>query len=280
MRNFSLKILILALLFVGFTACDDDDDPVVVIDNVMVVMNKTSGVVSLVNTTDGTLTSLGNFTYQNAPLTGIRDFLYNSADQMIYAVGNGQSGGDVYRINPATLEATIINDNDDSGWDAIAEIEMYNGNILGTAYLDDFTNEFSGHALVILDTDGTEIEAREFMEDGSSYNACCGMGLEYGDNSSELLIGDDHRILRSNTNGVISEIITLTYENFPASRGTGGPRIKCLEKDANGNLYGLTTDGYFVSIDLGTNVMTYISTLGMVSNDYQALSFIPETVFE
>lgn len=279
MRNFSLKILIFALFFVGFTACDDDDNPVV-IDNVMVVMNRTNGIVSLVNTTDGTLTSLGNFTYQNAPLTGIRDFLYNSSDQMIYAVANGQSDGLVYRINPSTLEATVINDNADAGWDAIAEIEMYNGNILGTAYLDEFTNEFSGHSLVILDTDGTEIEAREFMHDGSSYNPCCGMGLEYGANNNELLIADDDRIMRCNINGVISEIITLTYENFPGSRGGGGPRIKCLEKDANGNLYGLTTDAYFVSIDLGTNVMTYISTFDMTSNDYQALSFIPETVFQ
>lgn len=279
MRNFSLKILIFALLFVGFTACDDDDNPVV-IDNVMVVMNRTNGIVSLVNTTDGTLTSLGNFTYQNAPLTGIRDFLYNSSDQMIYAVANGQSDGLVYRINPSTLVATVINDNADYGWDAIAEIEMYNGDILGTAYLDEFTNEFSGHSLVILDTDGTEIEAREFMHDGSSYNPCCGMGLEYGANNNELLIADDDRIMRSNISGIISEVITLTYENFPEGRGGGGPRIKCLEKDANGNLYGLTTDGYFVSIDLDTNVMTYISTFGMASNDYQALSFIPETVFQ
>lgn len=286
MKTLLLKFLGITLLFTAFLACsnDDDDDPIPVINDIMVVYDRSTGVFSAINKADGALTTLGSITMNGEVLIGLRDVVYNPNNSTIYATSNSNSPADgkIYSINPATLVATVLNDNANEDWYAVPGIEMSNGKLLGTVYWDEYNyEEYSG--LVWLNLDGTVFDRKYFTYQGDDYNICCGMGLEFGANSNEILMSYEREIVISDLNGLISEVIELTETGFPMDGRFGGSNelgyVRCIEKDANGTLYGLDEYGAFGTINLETGTFNYITRLSPEDGNWLALSKIPANVF-
>ncbi|WP_157717186.1 hypothetical protein [Formosa sp. Hel1_31_208] len=288
MKAIFLKFLAITLVFTAFVACNDDDDnpPIVVINDIMVVYNTDTGVFSALDITDGTLTILGSISYNGEPLAGLRGIAYNPANGMIYASSraNDPYDGKIFSIDPVTLQATVINDNANEDWYAIAGLQISNGKLLGTVYWDEYNYE-TYSSLVWLEFDGSIDDVTYLTFEGDDYTFSGGMALEFGDTSDELLITDGDEIARLNIDGTVSEIIELTPIGFPPSdtgRGGGGSDldyIRCLEKDNNGTLYGLDRNGVFGSINLDTEVFTYITEFD-AGGDIVTLVTIPENIFE
>ncbi|WP_296382599.1 hypothetical protein [Winogradskyella sp.] len=283
MKNSLFKILGLTLLFASFitfvTCSDDDDNPPPVINKVIVVSNPDTGMFSSINLADGVLTSLGVVTLEGETVLGIRDIVFNPANGTVYASSkaNDPYNGKVYSINPATLEATVINDNADEDWYALPGLEMSNGKLFGTVYWDDYDpiyNESTG--LIWLNLDGSFIESKPLIFEDENYSINEGMAIEYGASNNEILMTYGSDILVSDINGNISEIIDINGEGFPMDSNLDS--IRTLETGNNGILYGIDRHGNFGSINLTTAVFTYIATLP--SEKIVALSNIPETIFE
>lgn len=286
MKTLLLKLLGITLIFTAFLACsnDDDNDSTPVINDIMVVYNRTTGVFSAINKVDGALTTLGTITMNGEILTGLRDVVYRSSNATIYATSNANSPADgkIYSINPSTLVATVLNDNANDDWYAVPGIELSNGKLLGTVYWDEYNyEEYSG--LIWFNLDGTVFDRKYFTYQGDDYNICCGMGLEYGANSNEILMSYEREIVVSDLNGLVSEVIEITGSGFPADDRLGGGNylayIRCIEKDANGTLYGLDQNGAFGTINLETGTFNYITKLLPESGDWLALSKLPANVF-
>lgn len=160
---------------------------------------------------------------------------------------------------------------------------------MGTVYWDEYNNNEDYYTgLIWLNLDGSMNNEIPFMYEGDIYDICCGMGLEYGSNSNEIYVSYERDILISDLNGNISEIISLEPIGFPNDRvveGQGGSYlgyIRCIEKDADGILYGVDENGVFgtINLELGTfNFIAYISTGFESDDDWLALSMIPENIF-
>jgi hypothetical protein len=281
-----LKLLAFTLVFAAFTTCsDDDDNGPVVIDNVMVVYNSDTGVFSSINLSNGALTSLGSFTYNGETLTGLRDIVYNSTNQTIYASSRSSSSlnnGAIFSVDPQTLEATMLNDNADDDWYALPGIEMNNGKIFGTVYFDEYEGVDWSEGLVWLNLDGSIFNTMQLKEDGEPIWFNEGMALEYTSNNTELLITDEDEIIVSDLNGNVMEIVELEEENFPIEESLDG--IRTLETSEDGVVYGIDRDNHFgrINLTVGSPVgtFTYITTLIPDDDIYVALSLIPETVFD
>jgi hypothetical protein len=262
-----LKLLAFTLVFAAFTTCsDDDDNGPVVIDNVMVVYNSDTGVFSSINLSNGALTSLGSFTYNGETLTGLRDIVYNSTNQTIYASSRSSSSlnnGAIFSVDPQTLEATMLNDNADDDWYALPGIEMNNGKIFGTVYFDEYEGVDWSEGLVWLNLDGSIFNTMQLKEDGEPIWFNEGMALEYTSNNTELLITDEDEIIVSDLNGNVMEIVELEEENFPIEESLDG--IRTLETSEDGVVYGIDRDNHFgrINLTVGSPVgtFTYITTL-------------------
>lgn len=278
MKHLRLLFLVLMLVFTGFYSCSDDDDDPVVVTYEMLIYNRDSGKFFALNTTTGQRTELGTIMYNGSPLYNIRGVAYNEANETLYVSTTDDGDGMLYNVNPETLQATVLNDNVADYWYAIQGLKMSNGKLLGTVYWDEYNVEFST-GLVWLNLDGTIHDTKPFMYEGHQYGICCGMALEYGSSSSQLLVSYYDDILISDLNGNVSQIVELTREGFPPMRGGSDIKIKSLERNANGTLYALTHNGILAEVDVSTGVMTYI-TLIEDNSEWQALTFIPDTIFE
>lgn len=282
-----IKFLAMLLFVTAFVACnDDDDDNPIVINDIMVVYNSDSGMFSAINTINGTLTSIGTISFNGEVLTGLRDIVYNNSNGMIYASSRSDyNNGAIFSVNPSTLEASILNDNADDDWYALPGLEIYNGKILATVYWDDYDNDNNldyNEGLVSLNLDGTIFNVMPLMEDGETISLNEGMGIEYTNNDTELLITRWDEIIVSDFNGNVMEIIQLNQANFPIGESLDG--IRTLETSENGVIYGIDRDNHFGRIDLtvGSPVgtFTYITTLTPEDDKHVALSLIPENIFD
>ena len=292
MKKINLLILLFALAFAGFYACSDDDDDPPVVTYEMVISDRETGTFYALDTATGALEVLGYISYNGNPLINIRGLVYDSASEMIYVSENSSGGGGsrlaapiddvngrIFSVDPLTLEATLINDNDDDDWYALPGLEMYNGRILGTVYWDYYDyNHWSG--LVLLNTDGTFYQEITLMYEGSEYGFYDGMAIAYGSNANEVLISyNDDNLIRTNINGNVVEIIGLNYS--PGFQEED--HIKNLEWGNDGVLYAVTRSGDLGHINPDTGDFTFIAHLSMMGvNDghWQGLTLIPEFVFE
>lgn len=277
MKHLKLLLLALMIVFTGFYSCSDDDDDPIVVTYEMLIYNRDSGKFFTLNTTSGQRIEIGSITYNGSPLYNIRGIAYNPDNETLYVSTTDDGNGVLYTVNTETLEATVLNDNADDDWYAIPGLKMSNGKLLGTVYWDYYNAPFST-GLVWLNLDGTIDDTKPLMYEGQEYGICCGMALEYGSSNSQLLISYYDDILISDLNGNVSQIVELTRQGFPPMRGGSDLKIKSLERNANGTLFGLTHNGILAEIDVATGVMTYI-TLIEDNNEWQALTFIPDAIF-
>ncbi len=191
-------------------------------------------------------------------------------------------GGALFRIDPLTLQATMINDNANDDWDAVANLEMYQGKLLGTVYWDEY-NYQNYSSLVRLELDGSIDTAIYLTYEDDDYYFSGGMALDFGNNANEFLVTDGNRIAILDINGNVSDEFILNSEGFPNDdAGRGGSSVgyvRSLERDADGNLYGLDADGNLGSIDLNNETFTYITQFSE-GGDIVALIKLPETIFQ
>jgi hypothetical protein len=279
-----VKFLAMLLFVTAFVACsDDDDNPPVIINDIMVVHNSNTGIFSAINLNDGSLTSLGSFSYNGEVLEGLRDIVYNPDNNTIYASSRSNSNnGAVFSIDPTTLEATMLNDNLDDDWYAIPGLELFNNQLIGTVYWDDYDNSQANEGLIWLNQDGSFNNFEPLLWQGNDLDLYEGMGIEYTSNGTELLITRYDEVIVSNLNGEVMEIIELDEVNFPDDEYLDG--IRTLETSEDGVIYGIDRYNHFGRIDLtvGSPVgtFTYITTLTPEDDKYVALSLIPENIFD
>lgn len=288
MKAILLRILALTMVFAAFVACSDDDDnpPPIVINDIMVVYNTDNGQFSAVDLTDGSLLLLGTVTYNGADLLGLRDMVYNPANGMLYASSRSTSSyheGKLFSIDPMTLQATVINDNANDDWYAVANLEMDDGRLLGTVYWDEYNYE-NYSSLVRLNLDGTIDEVIYLNYQDSDYNFSGGMALDFGSNPNEFLVTDGDDIAILNINGTVLDEFELIAAGFPSDDvGRGGGSsvgyVRSLERDADGNLYGLDEYGVLGRVDLTNETFTYITEFNE-GGDIVALIKLPETIFQ
>ncbi|MBO6607184.1 hypothetical protein [Psychroserpens sp.] len=288
MKTILFRFLALTLLFTAFVACSDDDDnpPPIVINDIMVVYNTDTGEFSAVDLTDGSLLLLGTATYNGSDLLGLRDVVFNSADNMMYASSRATDQyheGALFRIDPMNMQATMINDNANDDWYAVANLEMDEGRLLGTVYWDEYDYDYWS-SLVRLNLDGSIDEVIYLTYEDDDYGFSGGMALEFGDNPDEFLVTDGNRIAILNINGTVSDEFILNSAGFPnddVGRGGGSSvgYVRSLERDANGNLYGLDADGHLGSINLNNETFTYITQFD-AGGDIVALIKLPENIFQ
>lgn len=288
MKTILLKFLALTLVFTAFVACSDDDDnpPPIVINDVMVVYNTDTGEFSAVDLTDGSLLLLGTVTYNGSDLLGLRDVVYNPANGMLYASSRATSNyheGKLFSIDPATMQATVINDNANDDWDAVPNIEIVDGKLLGTVYWDDYNYE-NYSSLVRLGLDGSIDEVIYLTYEDDDYNFSGGMALDFGEGVNEFIVTDGSDLAILNINGTVSDEFDLIEVGFPNDDGRGGGGnflgyVRSLERDASGNLYGLDEYGVLGSVDLANETFTYITEF-TDGGDIVALIKLPENIFQ
>ena len=279
----NFKSVFYSLLFVLVVVGCKDKDPEPSVQ-LMTLMNRSTGDVSQINLSTGEMTSLGNFTINGGAVIGIRDFVYNSSDDMIYACQDNNRGGKILKIDPSTKEATVINENTNVNWDAVAEMVVSSGKLLCTNY--DNLNNY-GLSLVEISTAGVVENNYQFKEGDLVYDSNPGMGLCFNSSKTGLMVGSGLDMLSTSKTGVISEATTVTYSGFPAntSNGSFGGYIQSLERGSDGKVYAIVSlitdlDAFvqcFASYSGGT--MTYISTLNTSGIKYLGLTNLPESVF-
>ncbi len=146
---------------------------------------------STISTTDGTLITVGTITYNGETLVGLRDIVYNPANKTVYASSRSDSdfhNGAIFSVNPETLAATMISPNIDDDWYALPGIEMSNGKIIGTVYLDYYLDDDYDYGLIWLNLDGSISDFKPLLYNGEEIYFYEGMSIEYGASSNEILL--------------------------------------------------------------------------------------------
>jgi hypothetical protein len=287
MKPLVLKILGLFLIFSVVTACSDDDDDPPVINDIMMVYDSETGLFSSIDISDGSLVALGSVTYQGEILAGLRDIVFNPNNDLIYASARANSdthNGAIFSIDPTTLVATMINSNEDDDWYAVPGIEIYNNQILGTVYWDEYDNANNldyNTGLITLNLDGSFVSETPLMDGNETVHFSDGMGIEYAVTGDELLVTDYDEIIVTDFQGDVKEVIDLDEINFPFEESLDG--IRTIKRSEDGVLYGIDRDNHFgrINLTVGSPVgsFTYIATLPE-SGRYVGLTLIPENIFE
>jgi hypothetical protein len=255
----------------------------------IVTSHRKSGKFYTLNPATGAATEEFTATFDGAALNEVRGFVYHLKERKFYAsvssyIQNEQAGF-LYSINPVTDEATRINENngenDHDVWDALVNLAVAADDSL--VAVGDFNDE--GNGIVKFGTNGKRAEKTAVVD------FCCGLGMTWGDNQSEILVAngwstDNGEVILETyaLNGELQdEQLINTFEGFPGvlDLSTVWLPMKSLAKDKNGVLYGLLFDEdngvtYFVKVDRANEKVVYISTLGDgPTNQYNTLAYVP-----
>ena len=111
-----------------------------------------------------------------------------------------------------------------------------------------------------------------------------GMALDFGDNPGEFIIADGDEIAILNINGTVLNEFELISVGFPDGGFTRGGSndvgyVRSLERDANGDLYGLDEYGVLGRLDLENETFTYITEF-TDGGDIVTLFKLPENIFQ
>ncbi len=268
-------ILIVAMV-ISLTGCKKDKPET----KELVVIKRSTGMLSTVNKTNGTLTDRFVITYNNVALTGLRGLVYDPATGKCFAGSTNDGDGYLYSIDLSTHEATLLNDNADGDWDAIADMVIASdGNILSEIYSSTLDNS----ALVKFNKVSGDAGTHNSLTDGTNEIWSTG-GLCYGASDSQLLIGGDTEIYLSNLTGTVSATIPIIGT---ANIDDDETYIMDLEKDDDGTVYGMAYEyndqnQYLVKINTATGALTEIKLLVSGSNStlFHCLAIIPGSKLE
>lgn len=254
----------------------------------LVAANRRTGIFYKLDKSTGTRQELFAPRYEGDTLKGIRAFVYHYGIQQFYASEITDFGGRLFRVDRASKEAIIINENNGNNsaydiWDAIVSIAIAEDDSL--LVIGDFNND--GNGMVKFGTDGGRSLSTLEME------ICCGLGMIYDptENANTIRVGNgwdsnDGEIVIDvfdlNTGGRLTSFITSRFNNFPVDISGNTLNHREMVKDNDGTIYAIIYDrnldsSYLVQIDTSTYQANYISSLGTDnSNQYLALTLIPE----
>jgi hypothetical protein len=201
----------------------------------------------------------------------IGGMVYDPARNRVLAVlriGGGVCDGCSYTIDPASGEATLLNDVDladedvgDLAWDSAAGAAAFalpwDGTIYG--YIDPVTGDVF----------------QDGVDPGSS--CCNGFGLTFAADRTLYVTADDKLYSLDPATDFFETLIgTFTYLGFPTAP-SGSEYINSLTMAGDGTIYGIMEDGaatYLVSVDpvQDAPVVTWLATL---AGHMDALAMVP-----
>lgn len=289
--NNKLKSLIIILSgVVALQSCGDDDKSPAA--DVLVTSHRQTGVFYSIDQKTGDTTRIFTPTITGSTLNEVRAFVYHSGEDMFYASASSSTydgeveTGYLYKVNPKTKVATIINDNDgDDGayevWDAINNWAVAEDDSL--VAIGDFNGD--GNGIVKFGTDGgRSLKTKEV-------NICCGNGMLYDKETNILTVasswstGDGEiDIVTISSAGEITETTTITtFNDFPGTEDLTATwlTMKAMARYKEGVVYGILFHynlgkSYLVTIDIDAEEINYVATLGDdYDNQFNSLAFIP-----
>jgi hypothetical protein len=252
----------------------------------LISSHRTTGKFYSLNKATGAKTEIFTPTISEEPVLGIRGFVYHPAKNLFFATTSTDEGGIIYTINPATKEATIINDNNassDPEWYGLANmVVLPDDSLLALGWLMTPT-------VNVLTKFGTNGGRSPYAVETQG-DLCCGLGMLYDVETSEAIIASDPdngamNLYTLNAAGeLIDAQIITNLVDFPSDITSSWMPTKCLVKDKDGTIFGImfndaTKESYLVKVNLSTPSVTYISTLGADnSNQHNSLALVPNHV--
>ena len=268
---FGVTILLVMILLSG---CKKDKEDTTV--DQLVMVKRATGKMYTVNMTTGAMTEVMTLTYNDAPLTGLRGLVYDPATGKCFAGATNQGNGNFYSINLATGAATLLNDNANGDWDAIADLVIApDGNILSLIY----SNIEYNSALAVFNKVSGDDGTHKILIDGTSQDELWSPGaLIYGSSEAQLIVGGESEIYFSNLEGVVSSYTSLVptaniddSETFVMDMEKVGSTVYAMLYEYN--------DGnqYFVKLNTSTGVITEIKLIASGENSelYHCMALIP-----
>jgi hypothetical protein len=249
---------------------------------VLVTNNSIDGKFYSVNTTSGARIEIFTPTFNDAPLTGVRAFLHHPEENLYYA--SASESGKIYSIDPFTKKATVLNENNGAGGHAIwTEVSNWllapDDSLLSVG---DFGAD--GVGIVKFGTTG--------MRGGltNSVNACCGLGLTWGINQTQVIITNDSETgpgeiqldFYSLDGNIRTRQIIQNLENFPEDISNDDLVVTSLAKDKDNKIFAILVDEtsgktYFVRIFTLTGRVNYLATFGEdATTRFTTLAYIPK----
>lgn len=289
-----LLILVSGIFFMQ--SCGDDDKSPAA--DVLVTSSRQTGAFYKIDQKTGDTTKIFTPTVTGSTLTDVRAFVYHKGEDMFFASANsylsentkvhstaGVSNrlGFLYKMNPKTKVASVINANDGNGgeyavWDAINNWAVAEDDSL--VAIGDFNGD--GNGIVKFGTDGgRSLKTKEV-------DICCGNGLLYDAKTDVLTVSsswdtDDGEIdIVTIEGGEITATTTITtFTGFPETVTDSWLTMKALAVNKKGVVFGLLyhydeARTYLVTVDMVGEEITFMAKLG---NDYDhqfnTLAFIP-----
>ncbi|HPJ58969.1 MAG TPA: hypothetical protein PLV06_06570 [Bacteroidales bacterium] len=274
MKRFFSFFVIAALSAVLITGCKKDEDE----SRSLVMVKRSSGVLYTVDKSTGALTQKMTIMYNGSPLTGLRGLVYDPETGKCFSGATNAGGGNLYSIDLGTGEATLINDNGDDDWDAIADMVISS---TGTIYAMIYSNIESASAITTINRSTGALGNHYTFYDGSDELYTAG-GICFGDNESTLLIGSDESSIYKS--GLTGGQVSATYPVYhsPSMNDIGDIYIMDLEKDSDGTVFAIVYDDedsvqYLVKLDIASGNLTELKELARDSNSnfYHCLALIP-----
>lgn len=280
-----LLILVSGIFFMQ--SCGDDDKSPAA--DVLVTSNRQTGAFYKIDQKTGDTTEIFTPTITGSTLTDVRAFVYHKGEDMFFASAtseiyeSGAESGRLFKLNPKTKVATLINDNDGNGgeydvWDAINNWAVAEDDSL--VAIGDFNDD--GNGIVKFGTDGgRSLKTKEV-------DICCGNGLLYDAKTDVLTVSsswdtDDGEIdIVTIEGGVITATTTITtFTGFPETVTDSWLTMKALAVNKKGVVFGLLYHydqgrTYLVTVDMVGEEITFLAKLSDDSDSqFNTLAFIP-----
>lgn len=262
-KNLLLTAGILLCLSPLFLSCSDDDAT----PSVLVVAERNTGKLFTINKSTAARTEIGTVTENEVALTDLRGMIYHAPSKQLIASSTNDGDGALYSIDPETLEATVINADENDDWYGVADLLITPDNqILATMW---FRHPNTDAGLGFFNVDGT-------LEDTVIYDhqdVCCGFGVVYGADKSTILLASRNEetldIYESDLTGDNTLKTSLTEVDFPEGVYL---YIQNMVRDG-GKIYAIAYDSEFGDTYLATvNVQDgTITNVGQI-NDVESTS--------
>lgn len=270
--HYVLLITILAPVIILPSCGGDDPAP-----KILVVAERTTGKLYSVNKSSAARTELGTVTFNDVPLQQLRGMVYNPNDKKLYASSTDDGDGALYTINPQTLEATSFNSDPNDDWYGVADLLVSSDNqILATLWHKNPTEVGMGK-FSLAGVMGPKIIF-------SNQDLCCGLGMVFGDNKSELIISSyPLEIYSSDLSGTATLLTTLVPEGFGTSLAED-LYVQNMVKD-NGKIYAIVYDDalgntHLAEVDLDNDALIQIGQLNQGNtNRFHALMIVSKSIF-
>jgi hypothetical protein len=243
----------------------------------LVMVKRSTGVLYTVDKASGELTQAMTLTYNNEPLTGLRGLIYDPDTEKCYAGATGQGNGHFYSIDLATGAATLLNDNSEEEWDAIADLVIApDDNILSVIY----SNIESNSALAIFNKSTGVSGTHKVIYDASNEDELWSPGaLIYGSSTSQLIIGGENCIYVSDLNGEVSSIVPLVNTTNIDDEYVYVMDLEKMGSDVFALVYeSREKNQYLVKINTSTGTITEIKLMSSGENTelLHCMTKIPE----